>query len=529
MNQRGLMILFALLVGLVSLGLQFVFNRLIFFYLVNTDYATVSVICLHLTGFLVGALLAKRYVISTGEKPSAIAVSSFYLLPVVTALSYTLSWRYGMDIMPVTALLAVLGISAFTVAFLGGFIIAVLMATRPNSQQSTLILIADTAGSVIGALLVGFLLLPHFGITTSFLLFIGLTSFITLLTIRTFPFKTLICLALTLIILALPFAFSVSNKQLRAEGLALPYYLTEMDDDIEIVDSIQSPLGILSVTRIGPAKILRIDNIELCIADTYSGATETSEYEIGRFPSAFISQQKKPAPKIAIVGLGCGFTLAAALKELPSDANVTLIEVNADMPRMTRHFSEFNNNALDDPRLNLKIKDGFKYFMQGNTAPETYDAVIVDITWMRDATLTHLFSKEFFEAISLTLKKDGIFALWEEGAGISYSISQTIYATLQSVFPYVGFRHVSDSSIYFASNNNSFLSELPEEAILLTEQLRMKSAGAPLNTLDNLVLNRLIFGFNAPNYNLNLYEKIEQKDKPQPYTLDPSTQTKITD
>lgn len=44
-------ILYAFLVGLVSLGLQFVFNRLIFFYIVNTDYATVSVISLHLIGF----------------------------------------------------------------------------------------------------------------------------------------------------------------------------------------------------------------------------------------------------------------------------------------------------------------------------------------------------------------------------------------------------------------------------------------------------------------------------------------------
>ncbi|MDX2263426.1 MAG: hypothetical protein NW215_00445 [Hyphomicrobiales bacterium] len=502
--------------GLITLGLQFVFNRLIFFYVVNTDYATVSVISLHLIGFLVGALLAgkaplrwRRYR-ETPARPErkshapAMPVVALALLPPLVMLSYTVTWRYGLDLLPILGVLSVLGLSAFTIALLGGYIIARLMAGQETGARSTFILIADTAGSVFGAVLAGFWLLPYYGLNVSFLVFAGLAALLALFALPRGRFLVPGACAFCGALFLLP-SLDRANARLRAEGFPLMYHNTSY---AELVASQHSPMGVLSVVRDrkGQSQMLHIDNMPLCsLAMDGSDLKSWSEYEIGRFPAEFVAHNGAAAPRVVVVGLGCGLTLAGALRELPPDAAVTMVEVNPDMPKMRAHFAPVTGDPLADPRVTLVIQDGFKFFMQGEGREGTHDAVIVDITWMRDATLTHLFAYEFFTKIRQTLKPGGVFALWNEGGSLEDPVAHTVYATLQAVFPHVGVRAVSGSYIYFAGNDDTILKAMPAKDQDLTKRLRMASAGAPLNTLDNLVLNYLIFGRGQGMYSWKSY------------------------
>jgi len=54
-------IFIAFAVGFCSLAGQFIVNRIIFFYVANSEYTAASIIALHLAGFWIGASFARRY------------------------------------------------------------------------------------------------------------------------------------------------------------------------------------------------------------------------------------------------------------------------------------------------------------------------------------------------------------------------------------------------------------------------------------------------------------------------------------
>ncbi len=492
-------VLLASLLGLVSLGLQFLFNRLIFFYIINTDYATVSVISLHLTGFLIGALVAQRLKYFS-------AAHALSVLPLLISIAYLLIWRIGLDVFPIMALLILLGFFAFLIAFFGGFIIASLLARQDSQISANCILIADTAGSVAGALITGFWLLPDSGLDKSFLIFISLSLVLALIQseLRAKPFFIMLVIAPLLVMWPSQF-FRPANAVLRVNGYPLA---NRPVASIDLLSNKESRYGVISViqNKNKTYRQLSLDNMPLCGANPDGSDLETySEWEIGRF-SARLVADKIPTPRVAIVGLGCGFTLTAVLRNLPPEASIDMIEVNPDMPQMTKLFAPITGDSLNDPRVHLRIEDGFKHFIRDDARPNTYDLVIVDITWTRDGTLTHLFSREFFDKIASSLAPDGIFALWAENGMPGDPVAQSIFATVQASFPYVGARNAVSGYIYIASGNQAILDALPAQDKKFTEDLRMKSAGAPVNTLNHLVLNPLIFGSRSSLYSYRIYQ-----------------------
>ena len=84
-QRKGIAIAF--LIGISSLAAQFIYNRLIFFYVANSEYAAASIVTLHLLGFLIGTLLARRAPLPT----SWLLVGA---IGVVLA-SYALVWQLG--------------------------------------------------------------------------------------------------------------------------------------------------------------------------------------------------------------------------------------------------------------------------------------------------------------------------------------------------------------------------------------------------------------------------------------------------
>lgn len=484
-------------VGLISLGLQFVFNRLIFFYIVNTDYATVSVISLHLIGFLAGALLAARW-------RQANLVTPVMALPLLIAIFHIISWRYGLELLPIYGILASLLVAAFTVAFLAGFIIAHLMANQSSAAHSTHIVIADTAGSVVGAVMAGFFLLPFLGLNASFFVFTTLAVTLSLFYIKRAPKIWLTHFTLLIVLIFLPFE-GIDQERYRVEGY--PLIFTKKDNQA-ILETLQTPLGILSVIgEDSESLILYTDNMPLCHVETeLERNRHNSMWAAGAFSGQYISTKKISAPRIAMIGLGCGLTLAASLEILPNNASIDMIEVNSGIPQITRIFSPYVGDVIADPRVHIHIQDGFKYFMR-RADNDLYDAITMDIAWMRDANLTHLYSMEFFQKIHENLTPEGIFVVWTEVFDEHDPAAHIIYATLQSTFPHVGVRQVNGSIFYVAAKQHDILLDIPHRDQLLSQRIRMNSAGAPINKLDHLVLNRMLFGQGIGLYSYRMWQE----------------------
>ncbi len=115
-----------------------------------------------------------------------------------------------------------------------------------------------------------------------------------------------------------------------------------------------------------------------------------------------------PSPVSAlIVGGGDGGSAEELLKH-PSIKSVTLCEIDlAVVDIAKKYLQEVHRGAFDDPRLTLKIEDGFAYV---RNAIEQFDLIVLDLTDAGGPS-TSLYTQEFYRACAARLKPTGAMSL----------------------------------------------------------------------------------------------------------------------
>jgi len=115
-----------------------------------------------------------------------------------------------------------------------------------------------------------------------------------------------------------------------------------------------------------------------------------------------------PQPERALViGGGDGGSAEEILKH-PSITSVTLVEIDLAVVDISRKYlQKVHHGALDDPRLALKIEDGFA-FVRNST--EQYDLIVLDLTDAGGPS-TQLYTQEFYRACAARLLPMGALTL----------------------------------------------------------------------------------------------------------------------
>jgi spermidine synthase len=115
-----------------------------------------------------------------------------------------------------------------------------------------------------------------------------------------------------------------------------------------------------------------------------------------------------PHPERAlIVGGGDGGSAEELLKH-PSIAAVTLAEIDVAVVDIARKYlPSVHGGALDDPRLTLKIGDGFEYV---RSATARYDLIVLDLTDPGGPSEA-LYTPEFYRACAARLHPVGAMTL----------------------------------------------------------------------------------------------------------------------
>jgi spermidine synthase len=115
-----------------------------------------------------------------------------------------------------------------------------------------------------------------------------------------------------------------------------------------------------------------------------------------------------PAPEHAlIIGGGDGGSAEELLKH-PSVRDVTLVEIDLAVVDIARkYFGAVHGGVLDDPRLDLKIEDGFA-FVRNATA--MYDLIVLDLTDAGGPS-TALYTPDFYRACAARLTPAGALTL----------------------------------------------------------------------------------------------------------------------
>src|SRR5690348_1018403 len=115
-----------------------------------------------------------------------------------------------------------------------------------------------------------------------------------------------------------------------------------------------------------------------------------------------------PAPSRAlVVGGGDGGSAEELLKH-PSMTSVTVAEIDGSVVDIARrHFRTVHRGALDDPRVSVRIEDGFRFV---ENAREQYDLIVLDLTDPGGPS-TALYTAAFYEACAARLTPHGAMTM----------------------------------------------------------------------------------------------------------------------
>ncbi|HCY77522.1 MAG TPA: hypothetical protein DHV28_16525 [Ignavibacteriales bacterium] len=263
----------------------------------------------------------------------------------------------------------------------------------------------STIGSVIAALLTGYLLIPNIGViklTLSIGILLIITSFVLFLISKN---KTLKILSIFFIIIL---AFS-----------SMHFIGSEMADQEK---------GLLTVrqSEYGEIRVMDIDDNRFLLIDggIHTAIDKNTKQNI--LPYVWViditKKLKNYAGDMLLIGLGGGSVLKSFYED---NWDVEAVELDPVITQIANKYfnpvSALNNIHNQDGREFLKLKN------------KTYDLIVLD-AFGSSSVPFHLTTIESFKLAKSRLKYDGIFAVNVEAIGWNDIIVKSIAKTLKHVF-----------------------------------------------------------------------------------------------
>lgn len=147
---------------------------------------------------------------------------------------------------------------------------------------------------------------------------------------------------------------------------------------------------------------------------------------------AHFSMMMHPDPQsVLVVGFGSGVTIGTASLYHPKLAEC--VELIPEVIEAGENFSAYNHNVLKNPAVNIIIQDA-KTHMQ--VSPHQYDVIISEPTNPWISGVAGLFSKEFMTTAREKLKPGGFYIQWFHSYEIKDESLFSILNTFNEVFPY---------------------------------------------------------------------------------------------
>lgn len=191
----------------------------------------------------------------------------------------------------------------------------------------------------------------------------------------------------------------------------LLYYEDGLTDSVAVMKNMQ---GIISLMVNG--KVDASAKSELDIA---------TQLMIGQLP---LLLHKNPKD-VFLVGYASGITAGSILTH-PIE-KLDAAEISKSVVDASKLFEKYNYNPLDDPRMNLQIKDARHMLM---VSQKKYDVIVSQPSnpWIKGQS--SLFSYDWYKIVNEHLNDDGIFMQWLPAYSISEKNLKIIINTLNKSF-----------------------------------------------------------------------------------------------
>ena len=315
---------------------------------------------------------------------------------------------------------------------------------------------ANTAGSIIGAVLTGFVLIHTIGSERTLVLGVTVNAvagaaLVWRLTVRR-EMEPGDRAPLLLGVLALVLAFATPDwsRRLLDRGPAI------YGHDIRTAEQLRSFLratgaeqqyfaegwnAAISVWRNGSASWLKANGK----ADASTVADMDTQVLVGLLPAL---AQPRPA-RALVIGLGSGVS-ARSVADVPGVEHIDVVEIERAVVRAQPYFAEQNRDVLGDPRVRL-VEDDARGALQ--IARQPYDLIVSEPTNPWIAGVASLFTPEFFGVVRRHLAPGGVFGQWLQTYRVPMSVVATVAANLRSAFPYVEMWYANPADLILLASN----------------------------------------------------------------------------
>lgn len=147
---------------------------------------------------------------------------------------------------------------------------------------------------------------------------------------------------------------------------------------------------------------------------------------LGLLPSAMADT----GARTLVVGLGSGYTLAASLAAGAGPTEV--VELERGVVEASEFFHEPGANPLRDPRVTLVVGDARTHLAHTRA---TYDVIVSEPSNPWIAGVNNLFTVDYYRRVKARLAPDGVFCQWMQLYEISPETVRSMLASFLEVFP----------------------------------------------------------------------------------------------
>jgi len=339
--------------------------------------------------------------------------------------------------LPIATLLTSFALYFLPLTFLavtGPFVTRVLThSTASVGGQIGKLSAVSTIGSVLGAILISYLLIPYFSNSATMFATAGALFVLVLSYFIAFRRPAAGAVALLTTGLAIG-AVGVFNQRHFKNATEL-YLHNSSFGQMQVVD-----------LKDGSRRLYLNDFL---VQNTFDPATGQSLSMFTYMLHGLARTYRTNISQVLCLGLGVGIVPMNFARE---GARVDVVEINASViPLAERYF------GLEPAKLNITIGDA-RYYL--NRTEKKYDAIILD-AFLGDSSPSHLMTREAFASIRKALVSDGVLVINSFGdfsPGNDFMVA-SLDKTLQSVFKSVRIHAASSTqgNVFFVASDNPSL------------------------------------------------------------------------
>jgi spermidine synthase len=339
---------------------------------------------------------------------------------------YHLSWLIDV-LFVLRTVLPVAGLASFWAGFTVPPAIEILNFDPAQENRLTSIAyMVNCLGALLGAVGVGFFLLPGFGMQATVLLL-------------AFP---LLGVALSLIVMGRRgWAGSRPAGLAAAATLSLllgywnslsPQYLL-----LKVFDPPRRKEGFLALSEDLNESIavdehpITKDRYLLTNGHSMSGTALGSVRYMRMFSHLPLLQMAEPKDALVIC-FGVGNTLHAA-SLYPSVSRLEVVDLSRHVIEHADYFAEWNRQVLRDPRVRVFINDGRHHLQM--QPPGSYDLVTLEPPPLAHSGVASLYTREFYDLVRSRLRSGGFLTTWLPALQLTEPALRSAIGAFVEVFP----------------------------------------------------------------------------------------------